>query len=173
VRWPAPEKLPDLGNSSPALRALMYVASLRTLVQYHHHHYKDDRGWQKRMIGTGRQRPNLGGCGQDWGNGATTRLSLIQTWFTDFYRAFFRLSVFLGFVCVPTARCTSYAYTAIHLPTSLSWRSCTSTAHPFYPSTIWGAPWINVTTYGWFGTVHTCGIPNTSPQSHCREFGDS
>jgi hypothetical protein len=24
VRWPAPEKSPDLGNSSPALKALMY-----------------------------------------------------------------------------------------------------------------------------------------------------
>jgi hypothetical protein len=42
VRWPAPEKSPDLGNSSPAPRALMYVASLQTSGQHHHHH-EDDR----------------------------------------------------------------------------------------------------------------------------------
>jgi hypothetical protein len=63
VRWPAPEKSPDLGNSSPTPRALMYVASLRTLVRYHHH-YEDDRNRQMRT-GTGRQSPKLGGCGQD------------------------------------------------------------------------------------------------------------
>jgi hypothetical protein len=40
VRWPAPEKSPDLGNSSSAPRALMYVASLRTSV---HHHHTDDQ----------------------------------------------------------------------------------------------------------------------------------
>jgi hypothetical protein len=42
VRWPAPEKSPDLGNSSPASRALMYVASLQTSGRYHHH--GEDRG---------------------------------------------------------------------------------------------------------------------------------
>jgi hypothetical protein len=63
VRWPAPEKSPDLGNSSPAPRALMYVASLRTSVRHRHHH-KDDRNRQMKT-GTGRQKPKLGGCGQD------------------------------------------------------------------------------------------------------------
>jgi hypothetical protein len=37
VRWPAPEKSPDLGNSSPAPRALMYVASLQTSGRHRDH----------------------------------------------------------------------------------------------------------------------------------------
>jgi hypothetical protein len=40
VKWAAPEKSPDLGNSSPAPRALMYIASLWTSVRDHH---QDDR----------------------------------------------------------------------------------------------------------------------------------
>jgi hypothetical protein len=34
---PLPEKSPDLGNSSPVPRALMYVASLQTSGRHHHH----------------------------------------------------------------------------------------------------------------------------------------
>jgi hypothetical protein len=43
---PLPKKSPDLGNSSPVPRALMYV---RTSVHHHHHHQdEDDRGRTRR-----------------------------------------------------------------------------------------------------------------------------
>jgi hypothetical protein len=45
---PLPKKSPDLGNSSPAPRALMYVASLRTSVYHHHHRDEGDRGRTRR-----------------------------------------------------------------------------------------------------------------------------
>jgi hypothetical protein len=49
---PLPKKSPDLGNSSPVPRALMYVASLRTSVHHHHHRDEDededDRGRTRR-----------------------------------------------------------------------------------------------------------------------------
>jgi hypothetical protein len=38
---PLLKKSPDLGNSSPVPRALMYVASLQTSGR--HHHYTDDQ----------------------------------------------------------------------------------------------------------------------------------
>jgi hypothetical protein len=56
VRWPAPEKSPDLGNSSPTPKVLMYI-KLAT----------DLRSRQARKYGqterTGVTRPKLGGYG--------------------------------------------------------------------------------------------------------------
>jgi hypothetical protein len=60
VKWAAPEKSPNLGNSSPAPRALMHVASLRTSVRDHH---EGDRTQLGRELGGRDQR--LGGQGQD------------------------------------------------------------------------------------------------------------
>jgi hypothetical protein len=98
------KKSPDLGNSSPVPRALMYVASLQTSGDRHHH--EDDRNRQMKT-GTGGQRPKLGGCGQDWGNAATTGLLRwtlrIQTWFTDFYWALFEWFCVLFVFLLPAA----------------------------------------------------------------------
>jgi hypothetical protein len=79
------------------------------------------------QIGT--MRPKLGGYGLDWENGATVDFT---EGVADCYRALFEY--FLGFVCVPTACYTSHACT-LALPIPLPWRSCTSMAHPLYPST--------------------------------------
>jgi hypothetical protein len=61
VKWAAPDKSPDLGNSSPAPRVLMYIASLQTSVRYYHQ--EDDRIQPGRELGGRGQR--LGGQGRD------------------------------------------------------------------------------------------------------------
>jgi hypothetical protein len=58
LRWPAPEKSPDLGNSSPAPKALMYI-ELATDIRSGQARSDRQRGR------TGATRPKLGGCGQD------------------------------------------------------------------------------------------------------------
>jgi hypothetical protein len=122
-----PKKSLDLSNSSPVLRALMYVASLQTFGSSSSSSSSLRWGWsgtderkQKRLKELKRLiRMNLKNTDLIY------RLLLSAIW------------VVLCFVCVPTACCTSYANTAIHPPTPLSWQSCTSTTHPFHPSTLY------------------------------------
>jgi hypothetical protein len=116
---PLLKKSPDLGNSSPVPRALVYVASLRTFGPS-----SSSSSSRRRWSGTDEKKLK-----------ELKRLNLKNT--DLIYRLLLSaIWVVLCFVCVPAARCTSYADTAIRPPTPLSWRSCTSTAHPFYPSTL-------------------------------------
>jgi hypothetical protein len=61
---PLPGKSPDLGNSSPVPRALMYVASLQTFGR-DHHHKTDDRNW-KTETKAGRLRSGLREWSEYW-----------------------------------------------------------------------------------------------------------
>jgi hypothetical protein len=68
---PLPKKSPDLGNSSPVLRALMYVASLQTfgLALSSSSRRRRSGTDEKKRTGEKRlkrlKRRKLGGCGQD------------------------------------------------------------------------------------------------------------
>jgi hypothetical protein len=122
---PLPKKSPDLGNSSPVPRALMYVASCQTfgLASSSYGRSERERRDQSWAAAVRIERMERLPDWYEW----TLR---IQTWFTDFYWALFEW--FLCFVSYMPAA----PPTPIQLPIPLSWRSCTSTAHPFYPSTL-------------------------------------
>src|SRR5271155_5072343 len=70
VECPAPEKSPDLGNSSPDPRAFMYIESATDLSgkQARNIHLKDRRFVRRSRTRTGLR---LGGCGQDLRTGVT------------------------------------------------------------------------------------------------------
>jgi hypothetical protein len=123
---PLLEKSPDLDNSSPMPRALMYVASLQTFGLSSSSSSSSRRGW----LGTDERSWRNWRNWRDWRNWKDWTLR-IQTWFTDFYWALFE-----WFLCFVSLLRTAVLLLPTHWPTPLSWRSCTSTAHPFYPSTI-------------------------------------
>jgi hypothetical protein len=90
-----------------------------------------------RRTGTGGQRPKLGGCGRDWKNEATTRLIQMNLENTDRIYRLLLSAIWVVFVfCLSFHACCTSHTCMLALSTLSPWRSCTSTAHSLYPSTI-------------------------------------